>query len=89
VRLIRSASGMHRFGGAPRPPQFVVVSSREPPQAAQLRPDSRPPECLFVSIGFRDRMRDGVGEGTEGRRRFGSQKLDKKARSNERHQEPQ
>ena len=66
-----------------------VVSSREPTQAAQLRPDSRPPECLFVSIGFRDRVRDGVGEGTEGCRRFGSQKLDKKARSNERHQEPQ
>jgi hypothetical protein len=89
MRLIRSASGIHRFGCAPRTPQFVVVSSHEPTQAALLRPDSRPPERLFVSIGFRDRVRDGVSEGTEGRRRFGSQKLDKKARGNERHQEPQ
>ena len=83
------ALGIFVLAGRPRTLHFVLVSSREPTQAAQLRPDSRPPECLFVSIGFRDRVRDGVGEGTEGRRRFGSQKFDKKARGNERHQEPQ
>lgn len=52
-------------------------------------PDSCPPACLLVHIGLRYRVRDGVVERTEGRRRFGSQKSNKNARGNERHQEAQ